>query len=42
MILMNNISLLYTDEVGETVLKYCTDEDMKRKININQPNNVKE
>lgn len=24
MILMNNISLLYIDEVGETFLKYCT------------------
>ena len=39
---MKTIALLYVDEVGETVLKYCTNEDMKRKININQPNNVKE
>lgn len=39
---MKTIALLYNDEVGETFLKYCTNEDIIRKIKNNQSNNVKE
>ena len=38
---MKTISLLYVDEVGEYVLKYCANKDILKKINSNHPNNVK-
>lgn len=38
---MKTIALIYVDEVGEAVLKYCTNDDILKKINSNQPNNVK-